>query len=313
MVNSYKEFIEELRQALVAATGLGEEKIYFKEAEEYPQTSGDRLFVECATGEKAREVYSLYTETLYSAYCAGTAIEDMVKITLQDLEDMKAAGIIEKAQKLHDYEKIRSDLFIRLLNLDKNKEKLKKSVYRTVGDIALVLYIKMGSFNGVASSLKVTREMAAEWGKECNTVFENALMNTFLITPPRIFQWEKLLIVPDYSGDPFMDGISGLKLSKGPIGNCLSTSERTNGAVAAFLPGVADRLASLMGGGYYLVFTSIHEVMIHSKESADPEDLKRVLKETVEEATLEEDFLTYKIYQYTFGSGEISVVGVDEE
>lgn len=300
MENSYQEFIEELRQALTAATGLGEEKIYFKKAEDYPQTSGDRLFVECAAGEKAREVYSLYAETLYSAYLTGTAIEDMVQITLRDLEDIKVSGIMDKARKLHDYEKISPDLFIRLLSLEKNKEELKKGVYRAVGDIALVLYIKMGSFNGLVSSLKVSLEMAAEWGKECNAVFEDALRNTFVMTPPRIFQWEKLLTAPDYSGDPFMDGISGLKLGKGPVGNCLSTSERTNGAVAAFLPGVADRLAGLMGGGYYLVFTSVHEVMIHSKESADPEDLKRVLKETIKEATPEEDFLTNQIYPGLF-------------
>ena len=45
-----------------------------------------------------------------------------------------------------------------------------------------------------------------------------------------------------------------------------------------------------------MVFTSIHEVMIHSEDSADPRKLKEVLAETVEETTPEEDFLTYYVY-----------------
>ena len=48
------------------------------------------------------------------------------------------------------------------------------------------------------------------------------------------------------------------------MGNCLSTSRKTNGAVAVFLPGVAERLAYLLDSDFYMVFTSIHEVMIHN-------------------------------------------------
>ena len=38
--------------------------------------------------------------------------------------------------------------------------------------------------------------------------------------------------------------------------------------------------------------------MIHSDVTANPDDLKEVLRETVEDTTPEEDFLTYNIYHY---------------
>ena len=87
-------------------------------------------------------------------------------------------------------------------------------------------------------------------------------------------------------------------LQKDAMGNCLSTSEKTNGAVAVFLPGVAERLSYLLDSDFYMVFTSIHEVMIHNDHCVDPEDLESVLADTIKEATPEEDYLTSRIYQY---------------
>ena len=108
------------------------------------------------------------------------------------------------------------------------------------------------------------------------------------------------------SSENFMNLLFDMSLKKDAIGNCLSTSVRTNGAVAVFLPGVAQRLGKLIGGSFYMVFTSIHEVMIHSEDSADPRKLKEVLAETVEETTPEEDFLTYYVYHYNAETGQFS-------
>lgn len=79
------------------------------------------------------------------------------------------------------------------------------------------------------------------------------------------------------------------------------------------MPGVAERLADLFQGGFYLVFTSIHEVMIHSEKTVDPKDLRRVLADTVRETTPEEDFLTFHIYYYDKDSGIFSLCLKGEE
>lgn len=64
-----------------------------------------------------------------------------------------------------------------------------------------------------------------------------------------------------------MDIVSEHSLLKTAIGNCLSTSRKINGAVAVFLPGVAERIYDLLNSDFYIVFTSIHEAMIHNVES----------------------------------------------
>ena len=84
-----------------------------------------------------------------------------------------------------------------------------------------------------------------------------------------------------------MDLLETYQPNKGIAGNCLSTEKRTNGAAAIFLPGVARRLAELMEADLYLVFTSVHEVMVHSADMVYPEDLKDVLMDTIKKQRLQ--------------------------
>lgn len=57
--------------------------------------------------------------------------------------------------------------------------------------------MKVGQCNGRISSMKIRKDSLVEWGLDENEVYENALLNTYLLTPPRIYQWERLVLNPD--------------------------------------------------------------------------------------------------------------------
>lgn len=305
MDKEYEVFVESLRQSLLERLGLNGKQIYFEERDENGMTpNGDRLFVECNASSAGKEVCGIHTEEMFEDYQDGISLEQIAETVESEICKLKEAGFFEKTKNLNNYEKIKDDLFVRLLNTKNHKRELSKAVYRVIGDIALVLYMQVGQMNGRISSMKIRRDSLEEWGLEENVVFDAALLNTYFISPPRMFLWEKLVYNPDYSGECFMDLNHEFCLKKDNVGNCLSTARRTNGAVAVFLPGVAKRLADLMNGDFYLVFTSIHEVMIHNAECSYPEDLERVLKDTLRAATPEEDFLTDRIYRYSRDTGE---------
>ena len=201
-------------------------------------------------------------------------------------------------KKLENYEKAKTQLFIRLLNVEENREKISGGIYRTIGDIALVVYIGIFMNSNQTISSMVPNVYLERWNMEAKEVLDNALLNTYYLTPPRIYRWEKMIFEPEYTGDHFMNVLRKYEIQKGMVGNCLSTTFRTNGAIAIFLPGVADRLCYLLDSSLYLVFTSIHEVMVHAEETVYPEDLKNILRETLEESTPEDEVLTRNIYHY---------------
>lgn len=307
MEKGYEMFITDLRRLLLAAMDMEEEKIYFaKKGEKYGCT-GDRLFVECGDIEKSRQICGLHTEELYERYCKEHKLENIIHDCVCEIKKARENCVICDIEQLENYEKVKGKLFIRLLNADKNRDVLKDTIHHKVGDIALVLYYMAGEKDGYILSTKVKKHFLEQWEKDPDIVFEAALVNTYFISPPRIYHWEKMLFDKEYRGDNFMDILGSYHPNKGILGNCLSTEKRTNGAAAIFLPGVARRLAELLESDLYLVFTSIHEVMVHSTDKVYPEELKEVLLDTVKKATPEEDYLTSSIYRYSRRTGEFSV------
>ena len=264
------------------------------------------MFIKRREAGEIAEICALYFSDLYEEYCQGAEIEELLGDVMKRLESFSKTDIAKKVKLLNDYEKIKKELFIRLVNVLRNKSDLEDAVCRVLGDIAMVLYVKMGEMEHYMTSMKIKRHMIKNWNREEDEIFKEALLNTYFISPPRIYCWEKMIFDPRYDGENFMNILADYPIRKDAIGNCLSTSVRTIGAVAVFLPGVAQRLGKLIGGSFYMVFTSIHEVMIHSEDSADPRKLKEVLAETVEETTPEEDFLTYYVYHYNAETGQFS-------
>ncbi len=57
-----------------------------------------------------------------------------------------------------------------------------------------------------------------------------------------------------------------------------------------------------MKGDFYLVFTSIHEVMVHSVRMAISEDLQEVLRDHIDGGYAGGGFSTDKVYRYCQGN-----------
>ena len=240
----------------------------------------------------------MYTQELFRAFQEGRTIEDIVEEIVRDISGIRKAAIYEKTRDILDYEKTKKRLFIRLLNAEKYENELKDAVYRTLGDVALVLYMKVSEQDDCITSTKIRQSIVKKWNRDCDTVIKEALVNTYLMSPPRIYRWEQMIFNPEYEGESFMNLGDKCELKKDAMGNCLSTTKKTNGAVAVFLPGVAEQLAYMLDSDFYMVFTSVHEVMIHNDKFVEPEDLQCVLRDTIREATPKEDYLTSRIYQY---------------
>ena len=78
-------------------------------------------------------------------------------------------------------------------------------MYKEVDGIACVLYMKVGQRDGCISSMKIHKSSLADWGMDEDEAYENALSNTYSLSPPRIYKWERLLFNPAYEGEDFMD------------------------------------------------------------------------------------------------------------
>lgn len=294
MDKNYELFIEQLTNAIHETTDIPLENIKFVKGDE------DRLNIIFAEHDDAYEVCSIHLSELSAEYLNdANSFGAIVKHICDDIVNAKNSNMHQKIGELTDYETAKSRLFVLLINYDRNADILQNVVYKTLDDIAFVVYAILDEREGKLISTKILKSMVKKWGKNEDDIFNEAIENTYRMSPPRFYILEKMLLKNNYSGDSFMNNDDTFQLNGRFVGNLLSTTRQINGAIAVFLPGVAEKISEMLKSDFYMVFTSIHEVMIHStKSGVDPSDLKNVLKSTIAETTHEQDYLTEKIYKY---------------
>ena len=200
---TYEEFVQKLRKWIIKAAHLPEDYVFFKKKEKTGITAnGDRLFVVCAETDSGKDICGIFVEELYQDYVEGTSMENIEARVKCDLD---RAGNRENTRYLNDYEKVREHLFLGLLNLEKHRHELKNAVYKTMGDIAITLYVHAGTLKNGITYLKVRSEYLETWGLEKDDVLHDALLNSYRILSPRIYDFKKMMYTPGYAGDDFMN------------------------------------------------------------------------------------------------------------
>ena len=169
MEKSYETFVTDLRKLLLAAMDLKEEEIYFSNDGEKYGCLGDRLFVESGHMEKAKTVCGLHTEELYKRYCQEHSFENIVHDCVREIKKVSENCVLCDLDDLKDYEKIKSRLFIRLLNADYTEG---------VGSSQNRRYCFSGLLScrrkrGICSECKDQEKLCGEMGKRCGYCFRS--------------------------------------------------------------------------------------------------------------------------------------------
>jgi len=269
------------------------------------------MFVYSITPEQPKNSVFLKVDSLKKLY--NEAGESAVIKTV--LDNIKYALFIrdqanDTANSLDKYENIKDRLILRPLNYDINASKLNGNIYNKIGDIALTLYaiVLDDQGNGILNTIKVPEIITETWGKTTEEILNNALENTNRIYKPRLYT-----NIFDIEGAPFKEcalmekGYTVKELNPDRIA-LLTTDRKTNGAIAAFLPGTLERISKLYGNSdFYLAFTSVHEAMTHKKGSIEPENIKRNVTET-NRIFGGDDTLSNKVWLYSADTKELNPI-----
>lgn len=248
---------------------------------------------------------------MYEKHENGVSFRDImleVYDTIQDLKKNKQELIVNSIQNMISYEKAKPYLFVRPVNVSALREE--ETISIIVGDIALILCFKLDDTVAGISSFRMREKSVETWGCSVDEVFDEALVNTYITNPPRLYDTYLLKEDPTYQGINFMNLLEECKPDFLRLSCCLSTPRRINGGMSIFLPGVAERLGHLMGNNdYYIAFTSKHECMLHSCDIVEGDVVRNILNATIDEATSDEDFLTRKLYKYDYSAKKILCIG----
>lgn len=269
--------------------------------------SGD--FVLLLMGKEHTQICRFSFTEMYSMYEAGgwEYVWTNINSNLAESRKYIKLGIMELLEE-NNYDALKERLFIRPINFNDHRYELKDYVYRRIGDIVLVLYLlasdeRLGEQHNIMS-MKMPRALMEKWGLPEDEVWDNALTNTYIMSPPRMYITPMDSYNPPYHRGAFMAVNSDIKSLSAWTIPTITTTTQMNGAIAMFYPGVKERLAELFGDDYYVAFTSIHDAKIHKKGTILPRQILARIKE-INNTFDPAETLSRKVYLYEAATKEL--------
>lgn len=187
---------------------------------------------------------------------------------------------------IKEWEKAKSHLFIRVVGKDCG------GIYRKIEDLYLVPYIQVTPDE--CAITKVTPQILDIWNVSEEEVFAQAEKNQITLRPAKITPICEALGLPDMGLNVYI----------------ISTEKGVNGASAIFYEGMVEQIKKRIGGDFYIIPSSIHELLVVPKDDMRSiDDLKEMVTTVNATEVGAEDILNNSVYTYDFEEGEFRKVG----
>ena len=240
---------------------------------------------------------TLYVNDMYEAYSEGADIgylaSEMANMYTQTKDSPRPPEI-----KL-DFDAVRNNLTVRLLEKKRNREFLANMPYVSVGHgLAVIADINMGEDRGGDWRIAVNNSVLESMGVDKETLFAEAMNSSMLMDPPLLIDMSNALFSLDRENlldrtDPIApEDIGGMYV--------LTNASGSFGAAAMFYPDVKEKAAELIGGDYYILPSSVHEViLVPDVQGISAKELSDMVKQANRTVVDEKDILSDNVYHYS--------------
>lgn len=280
--------LSQLRRRLTGSCGI--RRVSKSEAVKNNDTVMEMILVEMEDGRAAP---ILYLQDLYRTYQEGADLGDILQGLCELYTTYASMGHPveeELSELLDDWEKTKQLITFRMINGAKNTRRMKNKPFSRLGEFLLAYQIQIGDGHGGFYATQVTDDMLKEWGIDEAELHEIAVANMNL---PGNYQ---LLPMEEATGIRID---SSVKPEDRPEIYVLTSRAKVNGATVIYSDEVKQKVASTVGGDYYLLPSSIHEWVVISKRWAQrTEKMEHMVQDINDTSVEDEDFLSNHVYEY---------------
>lgn len=262
-------------------------------------------------GEETERV--IYVEPFYEAIKDGESLEGVMEKIAGQIKGSDEINSQIQGMCIKDFQQAKSHLSVGLVNTNANRRTLSHIPHKEIEDLSMICQISSPVADGVGT-LNVTDDIQKMWKVSKETLFDTALANV---------RESDSYVMHDIS-----DIVNEVVMGIFPAENLLNVSEdvssvskesmyvltSTNlnrGASAILCPKVMDKVSRMFPEGFYLLPSSIHEVLVLSKDAMhayDAASLGSLVREVNETQVDREDVLSDRIYEYDKSRGAIRQV-----
>lgn len=222
---------------------------------------------------------------------------------LQEISSIKIENRVPlpfDVEKLNDYEAIKSMLAIRLCDPEKNREYLKDKPYTMCGDLAATYRIHLiDSSEGIASVV-ITNQMLEVWKIALEKLARDAVAVENERDPTCFYTMDEQMSEIMFATEPtnLFERSEPLSMNFSSV-YVLTNQSRINGSGVLARDGVLDKIGELIGSDYYILPSSVHELLIIPDDgNIQTEELENMVREVNTTEVAPEDLLSDKVQYY---------------
>ncbi len=292
------EFMQEVIEALKERLGEG----YSFEAREVTKNN-DSVYHGIVISKEGLNISpTVYLDGYYGDYLDGR----------RSMEDVKEAvgKAVEKGMPkekidmdfFRDYDAVKDQLCVRLVNAGMNEGFLKDVPHRTFLDLAAVCYLPVQNEAFGQGTIQINNTHVGMWGVSGEEVMQAARKNTQRLQPAECLSMEKFMC--SLMGGSKEDAPCGDMPGRGDIEenpmSIVSNRSRSFGAAVMLYEGYLDRLSEAYGGDVYLLPSSIHELIVMpvTGEPGEADRLSGIVHEVNAGELSPNEILSENVYRY---------------
>lgn len=232
-------------------------------------------------------VDSLYEQLQYGANYQDVMSYafDQAKAFVQDSPQFDVSSIT-------DYEQMKSKLFVEVVGAERNAAMLEKLPHVQVEDMAMVYRIQIAEQGGEIATTLVTNQLMAEMGVTPDQLYQDALANSAEMRPVKVQKLSEML------AEMMEMPVEIVEASTPPL-LVVTTEDKIKGASALFYPDVMDQISKEFGGDFFVLPSSIHEVLVMpDSRGIGAEELKDMVTYINGDVVDPADVLTDQVYHF---------------
>lgn len=237
---------------------------------------------------------NFYLEPYYEQYQAGKSMEKICENIAILYEQIAVPDIT--LREITSYEEVKEHLEIHLVSKENNEAYLAKGPYRLNEIGAEIVYINLGKGEDGQATVRVTNELMQQYGIPTEALFAEAYQNTVEQYPLEIKTM--LEVMQELMGIEMPELMGEIPESE-PQMYVVSNTQRLNGATVLMYPDSLKKIAERVGGEYYILPSSTHEILAIPKNQAPtPAELRQMVREINRDEVEPTERLASEVFLY---------------
>ena len=271
-------------------------------------------------------VPNIFLTSYYRQYIEGRSVESIAEEIIgiysenKDRFDMSRLGDLS-------FEFFKDRIFFKLVNEDMNRKLIEDLPYVRTGNLILIFACLIEHDPSGIASIRINNSLMKKWNIDVKTLLETAAENTIRLFPPKVFELESrninLLLSHRLKDAEIEDLLEGEDLGnegendhendrEDEAGNSrvwipddipamfvLTNKDGVDGATCIVYRGLLERIKRRLGRGFYIIPSSVHEVLILPENSGyDKESLENIVSEVNSTVLSPMDILSENVYYY---------------